>query len=198
VAQPGGNITGFTSFEFPIIGKWLEMLQEIAPGVSRTSVMFSPPTAPWLRLFLREFGVAQPSLATKLSETPVHDEAEIETAIAALARRPESGLIVAPDPFMNAHRRAVLALAERYRIPAVYAFRQFVREGGLISYGPDTTDIVRRSASYVDRILNGEKPAGLPVQAPTKFDLVVNLKTARAIGLDVPWFLQQRADEVIE
>jgi len=198
LARPGGNITGFTFLDFPIIGKWLEMLKEIAPGVSRITFMFSPPTAPWSPFFLREFGPAPASLAVELSETPVHDDAEIEATVTAFAREPGAGLIVAPDPFMNTHRRLVMALAERYRLPAIYGFRQFVTEGGLISYGPDTGDIVRRSASYVDRILKGEKPADLPVQAPTKFELVVNIKTARALGLDVPPTLLARANEVIE
>src|SRR5262249_58133180 len=131
-------------------------------------------------------------------ETPVHDDAEIEATVTAFAREPGAGLIVAPDPFMNTHRRLVMALAERYRLPAIYGFRQFVTEGGLISYGPDTGDIVRRSASYVDRILKGGKPSELPVQAPIKFELVINLKTAKTLGLNVPLQLQQLADEVIE
>ena len=198
LARPGGNITGFTFLEFPIIGKWLEMLKEIAPGVSRVTFMFSPPTAPWSPFFLREFGPAPASLAVELSETPVHDEAEIEVTVTAFAREPGAGLIVAPDPFMNTHRRLVMALAERYRLPAIYAVRKYVTEGGLMSYGPDTADIVRRSASYVDRILKGEKPAELPVQAPTKFQLVVNLKTAKALGLTIPESFLLRADEVIE
>jgi putative ABC transport system substrate-binding protein len=198
LARPGGNITGFTSFDFPIIGKWLEMLKAIAPGVRRVTFVFSPATAPWVPFFMREFGAAPPSLAVELSQTPVRDDAEIEAAITAFAREPGGGLIVAPDPFMNAHRTLVMALAARYRLPAIYGFRQFVTEGGLISYGPDTGDIVRRSASYVDRILKGDKPADLPVQAPTKFELVVNFKSANALGLDVPLQLQQLADEVIE
>jgi len=198
LARPGGNITGFTFVDSPMIGKWLELLKEIAPGVRRITFVFNPPTAPWLPFFLREFGAAPPSLAAELSETPVHDEAEIEAAITAFARQPGGGLIVAPGPFINTHRALIMALAERHRLPAVYSFRQFVTEGALISYGPDSVDIVRRSASYVDRILKGEKPADLPVQAPTKYELAINLRTAKALGLDVPWFLQQRADEVIE
>jgi putative ABC transport system substrate-binding protein len=198
LAHPGGNITGFTSFDFPIIGKWLEMLKAIAPSTRRATFVFSPATAPWVPFFMREFGAVSPSLAVELSQTPVHSEAEIDAAIAAFAREPGGGLIVAPDPFVNAHRALIMALAERYRLPAVYGFRQFVTEGGLISYGPDTGDIVRRSAAYVDRILKGEKPADLPVQAPTKFELVVNFKTAKALSLEVPLQLQQLADEVIE
>jgi putative ABC transport system substrate-binding protein len=198
MARPGGNITGFTFIDFPLIGKWLEMLTEIAPGVRRITLMFNPQTAPYYPVFLREFGSAPASLAVELSETPVHDDAELEEALTAFARKPGGGLIVAPDPFMNTHRGLVMTLAERYRLPAIYGFRQYVTEGALISYGPDTSDIVRRSASYVDRILKGAKPGELPVQAPVKFELVINFKTAKALGLDVPRQLQQRADEVIE
>jgi putative ABC transport system substrate-binding protein len=196
-ARPGGNITGFTFVEFPMIGKWLEMLKEIAPGVRRITLMFNPQTAPYYPVFLREFGAAAASLA-ELSATPVRDGAEIEAAANAVAQEPGGGLIVAPDPFINTHRGLIMALAERHRLPAIYSFRQYVTEGALMSYGPDTADIVRRSASYVDRILKGEKPADLPIQQPTKFELVINLKTARALGLDVPLHLQQLADEVIE
>jgi len=196
LSRPGGNITGFTLIDFPIMGKWLELLKEIAPGVRRMTFMFSPPTAPWVPLFLRELGAAPASLAVELSETPVHDEAEIKAAITAFAREPGGGLIISPDPFMNTHRGLVMALAKRYRLPAIHGFRQHVTDGALMSYGPDTADIVRRSASYVDRILKGEKPAELPVQAPIK--LVINLKTAKALGLEVPLQLQQLADEVIE
>src|SRR6516162_2896964 len=168
LARPGGNVTGFTLIDFPIMGKWLELLKEIAPGIRRMTFMFSPPTAPWVPLFLRELGAAPASLAVELSETPVHDEAEIKAAITAFAREPGGGLIISPDPFMNTHRGLVMALAKRYRLPAIHGFRQHVTDGALMSYGPDTADIVRRSASYVDRILKGEKPAELPVQAPIK------------------------------
>jgi putative tryptophan/tyrosine transport system substrate-binding protein len=198
LARPGGNITGFTIMDFPTVGKWLELLKEIAPGVRRMTFMFSPPTAPWVPLFLGELGTAPASLAVEFSKTPVHDEAEIEAAITAFAREPGGGLIVAPEPFMNTQRGLVVALAERYRLPAIYGFRQFVTEGALISYNADTADIVRRSASYVDRILKGEKPANLPVQAPTKYEMVINLKTAKALGLTVPLIMQMTADEVIE
>ena len=198
LARPGGNVTGFTTFEYWIGAKWLELLKEIAPGIRRMTFMFSPPTAPWVPLFLRELGAAPASLAVELSETPVHDEAEIKAAITAFAREPGGGLIISPDPFMNTHRGLVMALARQYRLPAIHGFRQHVTDGALMSYGPDTADIVRRSASYVDRILKGEKPADLPVQAPTKYELVINLKTAKALGLDVPPTLLARADEVIE
>jgi putative tryptophan/tyrosine transport system substrate-binding protein len=189
LARPGGNITGFTFIDFPLIGKWLEMLKEIAPGVRRVTLMFNPQTSSYYPAFLREFRSVPASLAAELSETPVHDEADIEAAATALAREPGSGLIVAPDPFVNTHRGLIMKLAERHRLPAIYGFRQFVTEGALMSYGPDTTDIVRRSAAYVDHILKGEKPGDLPVQAPTKFALVINLKTAKVLGLTVPMTL---------
>jgi putative tryptophan/tyrosine transport system substrate-binding protein len=198
LARPGGNITGFTFVDFPLIGKWLEMLNEIAPGVRRMTLMFNPQTGPYYPLFLREFGSAPASLAVALSATPVHDEADIEAAATSLAREPGGGLIVAPDPFMNTHRGLIMRLAEQHRLPAIYSFRQYVTEGALMSYGPDTADIVRRSAAYVDRILKGEKPADLPVQAPTRFALVINLKTAKTLGLTVPLIMQMTADEVIE
>jgi putative ABC transport system substrate-binding protein len=198
LSRPGGNITGFTFIDFPLIGKWLEMIKEIAPGVRHIALMFNPDTTPFYPAFLHELEAANKSLAVELSVSPVHDEAEVETAITALAREPGGGLIAAPDAFINNHRRAIMTLTERHRLPAIYGFRQFATEGALISYGPDSADIVRRSAGYVDRILRGERPADLPVQAPTKYELVINLKTAKALGIDVPLHLQQLADEVIE
>ena len=198
LSHPGGNITGFTFIEFPLIGKWLEMLKAIAPDVRRMTLMFDPDTAPFYPVFLREFGAAPTSLAVELSASAVHNEAEIEAAIVAFAREPGVGLIAAPGAFINTRRHLIMALAERHRLPAIYGLRQFVTEGALMSYGPDTADIVRRSASYVDRILRGEKPADLPVQSPTKYELVINLKTAKALGLEVPRMLLARADEVIE
>ena len=198
LSRPGGNITGFTFIDFPLIGKWLEMIKEIAPGVRHIALIFNPDTTPFYPAFLQELEAANKSLAVELSASPVHDEAEAEAAITALAREPGGGLIAAPDAFINNHRRAIMTLTERRRLPAIYGFRQFATEGALISYGPDSADIVRRSAGYVDRILKGEKPADLPVQAPTKYELVINLKTAKAIGLEVPLHLQQLANEVIE
>ena len=198
MSHPGGNITGFTFIDFPLIGKWLQMLKEIAPKLRRITLMFNPDTAPFYPVFLREFGTAPSSLAVELSASAVHNEAEIEAAILALTREPGGGLIAAPDAFINTRRHVIMALVERHRLPAIFGFRQFVTEGALISYGPDTIDIVRRSASYIDRILKGEKPADLPVQAPSKYDLVINLKTAKGLGLEVPPTLLARADEVIE
>jgi putative tryptophan/tyrosine transport system substrate-binding protein len=198
LARPGGNITGFSLIEPAMVGKWLEFLKEMAPGIRRATLLFNPETAPYYPIFLRELGSAPSSLAIGLAAAPVHNEAEVEEAVAALAREPAGGLITAADPFTYVHRAVIMRLAQHHRLPAVYAFRQFVAEGGLMSYGPDTVDIARRSASYVDRVLKGEKPADLPVQQPTKFDLAINLKTAKALGLDVSWQLQQLADEVME
>jgi putative ABC transport system substrate-binding protein len=198
LSHPGGNITGFTFIDFPLIGKWLELLKEIAPDTRRIAFVFNPQSTPFYPRFLREFGAAPASLAVELSPIQLRDETEIEAVITALAREPGGGLILAPDIYLNTHRQLIMALAARLRLPAIFGFRQFVREGALISYGPDTTDIVRRTASYVDRILKGEKPANLPVQAPTKYELVINLKTAKALGLSVPDTVLARADEVIE
>jgi putative tryptophan/tyrosine transport system substrate-binding protein len=198
LARPGGNITGFTFVDFPMIGKWLEMLKEMAPDVRRITLMFNPQTAPYYPVFMREFDANVAPLAAALSATPVRDRAEIEAAVTAFARELAGGLIAAPDPFINTQRDLIISLAERHRLPTLFGFRQHVRDGGLMSYGPDAVDIVRRSASYVDRILKGEKPADLPVQAPTKYELAINLKTAKALGLTVPTTLLARADEVIE
>ncbi|WP_439399255.1 ABC transporter substrate-binding protein [Bradyrhizobium sp. PMVTL-01] len=198
LSRPGGNITGFTFIDFLVIGKWMEMLKEIAPGVRHVALIFNPDTTPFYPAFLRELEAARTSLAIELSASPVHDEAEVEAAITALARDPGGGLIVAPDAFINNHRRAVITLTERRRLPAIYGFRQFVAEGALISYGPNTVEIVRRSAGYVDRVLRGERPADLPVQAPTKYDLVINLKTAKALGIAPAPELLARTDGVIQ
>jgi putative tryptophan/tyrosine transport system substrate-binding protein len=197
LGHPGGNITGFSFVEFPMLGKWLEMLTEIAPSVKRTALVFNPHIAPYYPAFLRDFKAAPTTLDAELSAMPVRDEAEIEAAVSEFARKPGGGLIVTPDTFMNTHRTIVIALAERHRLPAVYGVRHFVEDGGLISYGPDTLDIVRRSASYVDRVLRGERPGELPVQAPAKYELLINLKTAQAFGLAVPTALRVRANEVI-
>ena len=197
LAHPGGNITGFTLIEFEIIGKWLELLKEMAPRINRAKLLFNPVTAPFYVNWLREHGTVSVA-SIELEPAPVHDQAEIEATMTTLARDPGAGLITAADVFTVANRGLIISLAERYRLPAIYQFRQFAAEGGLMSYGPDTADIFRRAAAYVDRILKGANPADLPVQQPTKFQLVLNLKTAKALGLDVPTQLQQRADEVIE
>jgi putative ABC transport system substrate-binding protein len=179
-------------------GKWLELLREVAPRVKRAAFLFNPATAPYVHYYLTPFKAAAASLGIEGITTPVHDRSEIEPVIAELARRPDSGLIVIPDGFLNVHRAEIIALTDRYHLPAVYPWRFFPDSGGLLSYGSDQRDQFRLAASYVDRILRGEKPADLPVQAPVKFELVINLKTAKALGLDVPIHLQQRADEVIE
>jgi putative ABC transport system substrate-binding protein len=196
--RPGGNVTGFNVSEPTLTGKFLELLKEIAPHVARVAMLFNPTTATYAEYWLNPFKAPAASFAVEAITAPVHDRSELESVVAAQARRPNSGLIVMPDGFMNVHRAEIISLAARYRLPAVYPYRFFAELGGLLSYGPDQIDNFRRAATYVDRILKGEKPADLPVQAPTKFELVINLKTAKALGLDVPLQLQQRADEVIE
>jgi putative ABC transport system substrate-binding protein len=197
LAHPGGNITGFTLMEFEIIGKWVELLKEMAPWISRARLLFNPVTGAFFETWLREL-LATSVIPTELKAAPVRDRAEIEATMAALSGEPDTGLITAADVFTVANRSLIIGLAERYRLPAMYEFRQFAVEGGLMSYGPDTADIFRRAAAYVDRILKGANPAELPVQQPTKFQLVLNLKTAKALGLTVQPSLLARADEVIE
>jgi ABC-type uncharacterized transport system substrate-binding protein len=198
-ARPGGNITGFTLFEASMAGKWLAVLKEIAPNVARVAIMVNPDTAVVRgTLYTRAFDDAAKKLAIEPITATTHDGGEIVAALAALARQPGGGLIVAPDTFSNAHRELIVALAARHRLPAIYGQRQFPTSGGLLSYGPDLVDIVGRAASYVDRILRGEKPAELPVQAPTKFEMVVNLKAAKALGLAIQESFLLGADKVIE
>ena len=197
LARPGGNATGFIAFEYGLSGKWLELLKETAPGVTRVAVLRDPatPSGP------AQFGVIQavaPSLRVEVSPVNMRDTGEIERAVSAFARTPNGGLIVTGSALAVRHRDLIFTLAARHKLPAVYFERSFVATGGLISYGPDYVDQYRRAAGYVDRILTGEKPADLPVQAPTKYELVINLKTAKALGLEVPPMLLARADEVIE
>jgi putative tryptophan/tyrosine transport system substrate-binding protein len=194
--RPGGNITGFANFEASLGGKWLELLVEIAPGLKRAAIMFNPDTAS--SLSMPAFETAARSLKVTPITAPVHSDAEIETAIVALGRNPGAGLVIMPDVFMVAHRGPIILAAARNKVPAVFWLSDFAREGGLLSYGPDVVDLWCRAAIYVDRILRGTKPAGLPVQLPTKFEMVVNLKTAKAMGLTIPPSLLVRADEVIE
>jgi len=198
LAHPGGNITGFQVFEFSLGTKWMETLKQIAPSLGRVATIFNPETAPYYPLYLRTIEKAASSFAVELIAVEVHDDAEIERAISTLAREPGGGLIVFPDTFNAVHRRTIIALVERYRLPAIYYFRYFATEGGLISYGPDEIDLFRRTATYVDLILKGAKPSDLPVQQPTKFELVINLKTAKALGLTIPPSVLAIADEVIE
>ena len=198
-AHPGGNITGFTLIGFfQIVGKWLEMLKEAAPGVSRAVLMFNPDTAPQYYVYLRSFEAEPRSIAVEVTAAPVRNTAEIEEALAKLGRDPGGGLIVPPDSFTIVHHQLLIRLAQEHRLPAVYAYRTYVPQGALMSYGPDVYDLFRRSASYVDRILQGAKPADLPVQQPTKFELAININTARALGLQIPDKLLALADEVIE
>jgi putative tryptophan/tyrosine transport system substrate-binding protein len=197
-ARPSGNVTGFTFTEPTMAGKWLELLKEIAPRVVRVAMLFNPASATYADYWLHPFKAAAPTFAVEAIATPVRDTSELEPVIAAQAREPNGGLIVMPDSFTDAHRVEITSLAARYRLPAVYPFRFFAEVGGLLSHGVDRTDNFRRAATYVDRILKGEKPAELPVQTPTKYELVINLKTAKALGLEVPPTLLARADEVIE
>jgi putative tryptophan/tyrosine transport system substrate-binding protein len=195
--RPGGNVTGFSGLEATLGGKWLELLSEIAPGLKRAAIMFNPDTAP-VPAYMPSFETAARSLKVELIIAPVHGEGEIETTIIALGREPESGLVVMPDTFTGAHRASIILAAARNNVPAVYTQSAYVRDGGLLSYGVDPVDILHRAATYVDRILRGANPAELPVQLPTKFEMVVNLKTAKALGLTVPQSILLRADEVIE
>jgi putative ABC transport system substrate-binding protein len=197
LARPGGNTTGFISFEYGLSGKWLELLKEIAPGVTRVAVLRDSAISGGTGQFGAIQSVA-PSLRVEVNPINVRDAGEIERAIAAFARSPNGGLIVTASGLAIVHRELIVALAAGHKLPAVYYYRFFVTDGGLVSYGPDPHDQYRRAAGYVDRILKGEKPADLPVQAPTKYELVINLKTAKALGLDVPTTVLARADEVIE
>jgi len=197
LARPGGNATGFTNFEYTIAVKWLELLKDIAPGVTRAAVLRESAIAAGPAQFGAIRAVAQ-SLGVEVRPVEVRDGGEIERAITAFARSPNDGLIVTGSPAAIVHRGLIVALAARHRLPAVYNTRVFVTNGGLISYGPDLPDQFRRAASYVDRILKGEKPADLPVQAPTKYELIINLKTAKSLGLEIPTPVLARADEVIE
>ena len=196
LARPGGNATGFTMFEYGMSGKWLELLKEIAPGVTRAAVLRDPAIASGIGQFGAVQAVA-PSLGVELSPIDVRAAPEIERALTAFAGIENGGLVVTGSPSSTLHRELIIALAARHKLPAVY-WQRFVTAGGLMSYGPDLLDQYRRAAGYVDRILKGEKPADLPVQAPTKYELVINLKTAKALGLTVPPALLARADEVIE
>jgi putative ABC transport system substrate-binding protein len=195
--RPGGNVTGFASLEATLGGKWLELLSEIAPSLKRAAIMFNPDTAP-ASTYMPSLETAARSFKVVLITAPVHSDAEIETAISALGCEPGGGLFVVGDAFTVAHRASIILAAARNNVPAVYNQSVFVRDGGLLSYGPDVVDGYRRAASYVDRILRGEKPGDLPVQFPTKFEMVVNRKTATALGLAIPPSILLRADEVIE
>jgi len=197
LARPGGHITGFSLFEYGLSGKWLELLKEIAPGVMRVAVLRDTAVGSGVGQYAIIQAVA-PSLGVELRPIDMRDAGEIERAVAAFARLPNSGLIITGAPSLVVHRNLIITLAARHQLPAVYPFPYFARIGGLISYGADSIDPYRRAAGYVDRILKGEKPADLPVQAPTKYDLIINLKTAKTLGLEIPASVLARADEVIE
>jgi putative tryptophan/tyrosine transport system substrate-binding protein len=198
LARPGGNITGFSAYDAPMATKWLEMLTQITPPVAHVAVLFNPGTTPFAGLMLHAIETAAPSLAVTVRAAPIHDEAEIEAALAALVREGRGGLLVLPEAFAITHRAAIVALAARDRVPAVYPFTFFAAGGGLMSYGLDQEDNFRRAAAYVDRIFKGAKPGDLPVQAPTKFETAVNLKTAKALGVTIAPSLLATADKVIE
>src|SRR6266404_8382508 len=195
--QPGGNVTGFINIEGSMSGKWLELLKEIAPRVNRVAFLFNPATAPYFEYYLNPFKDAARSFALEAIAAPVHDRSELESVITAQAHKPNSGLIVMPDGFNITHRREITSLSARYRFPAVYPQRVYTEIGGVLSYGNDPLDNFRRAATYSDRILKGTKPSELPVQVPVKFELVINLKTAKALGLTMPATVLARADEVI-
>jgi putative ABC transport system substrate-binding protein len=196
--RPGGNVTGLIDIDASMAGKWLGLLKEVAPRVARVAFLFNPVTAPFAEYYVTPLKAAAASFAVEAIAAPVRDTSELESVVAGHAREPDGGLIVMPEAFMNVHRAEVTSLAAHYRLPAVYPRRFFAEVGGLLSYGNDQSDNFRRAATYADRILHGAKPNELPVEQPTKFELVINLKTAKALGLTVPVHLQQIADEVIE
>jgi len=198
LSRPGGNLTGFTPIENSLGGKWVELLKEVAPRVARVAMVFDPAMAPFASYYLDPFKAAAATLGMEAIVSPVDDMPALERVVAASAREPNSGLIVMPDAFTIGHHTDITSLVARYRVPTVYPFRIFAEVGGLLSYGSSVLDEFRRAASYADRILKGAKPSELPVQTPINFDLVINLKTAKALGLDVPSSIRLRADEVIE
>ena len=198
LARPGGNATGFTVMEPTISGKWVELLKEIAPRVNRVAVLFNPATTPYANIYLKPIKAAAASFGLEAIDAPVHSASDLEFVVAEQGRMPNGGLVVIPDGFLNVHRAEIVSLAARYYVPAIYPWRFFPGNGGLMSYGSEQRDLFRLAATYVDRILRGAKPSELPVQAPVKYELVINLKTAKALGIEVPLFFQQRADEVIE
>jgi putative ABC transport system substrate-binding protein len=197
LARPGGNATGLSLFEFSVGTKLLEALNQIAPAVTRVAIVYNPETAVFAS-YLQSIGAAAAAFHVQTIPAPVRGAADIEAALATLARAPGGGLLCLPDTFLNVHRELIVALAARNKLPAVYAFRFFAVDGGLMSYGVDVADLYRRAGSYIDRILKGGKPAEMPVQSPDKYELVINLKTAKALDLTVPQTLLYRADEVIE
>jgi putative tryptophan/tyrosine transport system substrate-binding protein len=196
--RPGGNITGFSFIDFEIVGKWINLLGDVKPNLSRVALMFNPDSVPYFDVYLRSFKALPQQTSVEVEAVHVRSVAEVELAVAKLGREPRSALIAASDAFILAVRGAILKAADQHRVPVISPYRQFVIEGSLMSYGPDTADIFRRSAAYVDRILKGEPPGNLPAQSPVKFELVVNLQTAKALGLSLPESFLLHADEVIE
>ena len=197
LARPEGNTTGFATGEFGMAGKWLESLKQCAPSLNRAALLFDPGSAPWT-LYVRAMEPAARSLGVQLQPFPVQSDADVERAFAEFAVKPQGGIITLPTASTVAHRGRIIALAAQYRLPAMYPYRFFVTDGGLISYGVDVPELYRQAATYVDRILKGSKPADLPVQQPTKYELVINLKTAKALGLTIPQSLLATADEAVE
>jgi putative ABC transport system substrate-binding protein len=198
LARPSGNITGFALFEFSMGGKWLEVLKMLAPSTKQVAFLFNPPMAPYAKLYFRSVETAAPRFGVRPYSMEIDDEADVECRVSGLGREPNSGLIVLLDAFTHVHRDFIIGQAARHQIPAIYTVRLFTESGGLVSYGVDLVDQFRQAAIYVDRILKGTKPADLPIQQPTKFELVINLKTAEELGLTVPLIMQMTADEVIE
>lgn len=198
LSHPGGNITGFTDYDLPMAGKWLEMLTQIMPPAAHVAVLYNPSTAPFAEIMMRTLQEAAPSLAVTVRAVPLRDVAGIAPTIAALSAEKATALLVLPDFFTIANRAAIIASAARANLPAIYWNRAFVTDGGLMSYGTDNSDIIRHAAAYIDRILEGEKPADLPVQNPTQFELAINLKTAKTLGVTISQVLLATADEVIE
>jgi putative tryptophan/tyrosine transport system substrate-binding protein len=198
LAHPGGNITGFTAYEFTIGGKWLGLLKQIAPATARVAVMFNPQSSPQSKFFLSSVEAAAPTFGVSVVAAPIQSIGEIEPAIESFSRQPNGALIFPTDSFTVVHRKLIIEGAARFRVPAIYPNIVFVRDGGLMRYGPDFEEEYRQAASYVDRILKGEKAGDLPVQTPTKFTFVINLKAAKALGIELPLSLMLTADEVIE
>jgi putative tryptophan/tyrosine transport system substrate-binding protein len=198
LSHPGGNFTGFTFINPELIGKWMELLQEVKPDTTQAAVLFDPATSPFYDRFVRAINAAHAPGTVELVAMPVGSDSEMEAGIKAIAARPGSGLLFGPDPFNQVHIKQIAQLAGQNRLPTISVYRPFVVEGGLMAYGPDTADVFRRSAAYVDRVLKGARPADLPVQQPIKFELVINLSAAKALGIELPPMLLARADEVIE
>ena len=198
LSRPGGNITGFSVFEFSLGTKWVEVLKQIAPGTRRVTAIFNPETAPYYGMYLRSIEAATSAIAVELIAVQVRSEDDISNIIRKVGSEPDGGLFVLPDSHNVVHRKRIIELSAQYRLPAIYYFRYFASDGGLISYGPDEMDLFVRTASYVDKILKGASASDLPVQQPTKFELVINLKTAKSLGLEIPDKLLALADEVIE